>query len=64
MPANQAFPKLMGKGQSAIVSGEYIGLHSQYYTNMHLLALITSSLVTTSSSNGFSKCMDADITGE
>jgi hypothetical protein len=51
-------------GQWAIVSGEYIDLHSQYYTNMHLLVLIASSLVTTSSSNGFNKCSFADTSGE
>ena len=63
VPAKEAL-EMMEKSQSAIVSGEYISLHSQYYTNMHLLVLITNSLVTTSSSNGVYKCYDADISGE
>ena len=47
-----------------IVSGEYIGLHSQYYMNMHSLSSSLLSLVTTSSSNDDLKCQDTDISGE
>ncbi len=49
-----------------IVSGEYIGLHSQYYANMHLLVLvlITFSRNNLLSSNGAAKCYNANITSE
>ena len=49
-----------------IVSGEYIGLHSQYYANMHLLVLvlITFSRNNLLSSNDDLKCQDTDISGE
>ena len=59
LPASKAL-----EVQSAIVSGEYIGLHSQYYMNMHSLSSSLLSLVTTFSSNGVAKCYNANITSE